>query len=262
MNAATIEMLFMRSKKARHVPSLGAVVHLPRMSPDGKPPVVRHIAVGRTARYALLGEPGPHIREVWIVCHGHAQLAQKFIERFRGIASPTRLIVAPEALNHYYLDGGFRGPSSKVGATWMTTEDRESEIADYVGYLDALDKEIFAAVPREQCTLRVLGFSQGVATAARWVAAGNFEADQVILWAGSLPAELTKEGAQRLIAGGRPLLVVAGEEDQYITPKAIEAQLASLSDLGVKPVVVRFPGGHEIDRAALESILGEGSVSG
>lgn len=245
----------MLAKGARHVPSDGPCVHLLRMSSnEERGASMRHLAVRRTARYAMIGEPGPHIRDVWIVCHGHAQLARKFIERFRVIEAMDRLIIAPEALNRYYLEGGFHGPSSRVGATWMTTEDRESEIADYIAYLDDLQAEIFRSVIRSGCTLRVLGFSQGVATAARWVAAGNANADQLILWAGSLPAELTVESAARFNGSGLPLLMVAGEQDQYITAKVIAEQVAALRRLGVTPEVVTFQGGHEMDAATLARI--------
>jgi hypothetical protein len=94
----------------------------------------------RTARYATLGRLDESVREVWIVCHGYAQLAGRFIERFRCIAAPHRLIVAPEALSRFYTErgSGFHGPASQIGATWMTSEDREAEIQDYVAYLDAL----------------------------------------------------------------------------------------------------------------------------
>ncbi len=218
---------------------------------------LHHITVKRTARYAVLGQPGPHVRDVWIVCHGHAQLAKNFIERFRVIEAPERLIVAPEALNHYYLDGGFHGASSRVGATWMTTEDREAEIADYVAYLDELHDEIFHLVPRAQCRLVVLGFSQGVATAARWVAAGRAKPDRVVLWAGSLPTELSESGARRLMSGGDVLMIVVGDADQFITPKILDTQITMLTSVGVSPLVTRFRGGHEIDGPTLVSIARE-----
>lgn len=204
----------------------------------------------------MIGEPGPHIRDVWIVCHGHAQLAAKFIERFRPIEAPDRLIVAPEALNRYYLDGGFRGASSRVGTTWMTTEDREMEIADYIAYLDDLHAEIFRSVSRARCTLTVLGFSQGVATAGRWVAAGKAGPDRVILWAGSLPVELNGAGAAHFNDGGRPLLLVAGNEDEYITSKVVAEQVATLRGLGVTVEVTTFQGGHEIDAKTLVGLAG------
>jgi predicted esterase len=234
-------------------------MHLPAMTPDQERHAsTHHIAVRRTARYAMLGEPGTHIRDVWIVCHGHAQLARKFIERFRGIVAADRLIVAPEGLNRYYIDGGFHGPASRVGATWMTTEDRENEIADYVAYLDALSAEIFRTVPRVHATLRVLGFSQGVATAARWVSAGNTPANEVILWAGSLPTELTRAGAAHLTASGRRPLIVAGNRDEYITPKVVAQQVGLLRGLGVTAEVTTYDGGHEIDAPTLSAIARAG----
>jgi len=217
---------------------------------------IHHLNVRRTARYATIGEPGPDVSDVWIVCHGHAQLARKFIERFRCIEAPDRLIVAPEALNRYYLDGGFHGAASRVGATWMTTEDREMEIADYVAYLDDLYTEIFRRVQRPGCTLRILGFSQGVATAARWVVMGAAAPDQVVLWSGSLPAELTPETAAKLSPAGRPLSVVVGDRDEYFTAKVIAAQRTTLEGLGVPYEVTTFAGGHEIDPAMLIGIAG------
>jgi dienelactone hydrolase len=81
-------------------------------------------------------------------------------------------VVAPEALSRFYVDRGepAAGTPARVGATWMTREDREAEIADYVRYLDrALDAAAGrpgAAAP----ALGVLGFSQGAATACRWAA--------------------------------------------------------------------------------------------
>jgi predicted esterase len=226
--------------------------------PDSKISV-RHIAVTRTARYALLGTIGPELREVWIVCHGYAQLAERFIERFKPIATVARLIVAPEALSRFYSErsGGFHGPSSQVGATWMTAEDRENEIADYVSYLDAIYDEIFRETPRDSVSLRVLGFSQGVSTVARWIAAGHATADQVIAWAGSLPPELTREGAAKLNGSGRPLLIVAGGDDPFITPKVLDAQTDMLAKLGVVAEVRRFTGPHEIDAELLTSIAEE-----
>src|SRR5688500_9204944 len=85
-----------------------------------------HITVRRTARYYTLGPVDGDVAEVWIVCHGFAQLAGRFMRHFTAIDDGTRLIVAPEALNRFYVEAvpGVHGPDSKVGATWMTREDR------------------------------------------------------------------------------------------------------------------------------------------
>jgi predicted esterase len=220
---------------------------------------VRYIRVQRTARYAVLGDIGPNVSDVWIVCHGYAQLARRFIDRFRVIAAPNRLIVAPEGLSRFYAErgSGFHGPSSQIGASWMTSEDREAEITDYVAYLDAVYDEIFAVVHRRSVTFRALGFSQGTSTAARWIASGHADADQVIIWAGSIPPELTHAGAAKLVAGGRPVLLVAGDTDPFITTKVLGAQAAALAALGVAAEVRRFPGAHDINPETLATIAKE-----
>ena len=97
----------------------------------------RHLSVPRTARYAVMGSFEEALSEVWMVCHGHGQLAARFLSRFIPIGRSDRLFVAPKALSRYYLHpprGGPHAPDSPSGATWMTSEDRHREIADGVGY--------------------------------------------------------------------------------------------------------------------------------
>ena len=49
----------------------------------------RHIRVARTARYYMLGSAGPHLREVWLACHGYRQLAGRFLSRFADLDDPA-----------------------------------------------------------------------------------------------------------------------------------------------------------------------------
>src|SRR5829696_4770422 len=134
-------------------------------------PTEHHIKVQRTARYYMIGEPGGNTSDVWFVCHGYNQLASDFIREFEPIAADSRVIVAPEALNRYYIatEPGFHSAEAKIGATWMTRADRDAEIADYVAYLDDLYDEIFTRASRQEVSITVVGFSQGGATANRWL---------------------------------------------------------------------------------------------
>ena len=200
------------------------------------------------------------LAEVWIVCHGHGQLASRFLTRFIPIEREDRLFVAPEALSRYYLkapQGGPHPPNTPVGATWMTSEDREHEIEDYVRYLDLLYDEIFSVVPREAIRLWVVGFSQGAATVARWVARGKVEPDRVVLWAGVLPPELTAQDAAAL-ARRAPLTVVLGRQDDFAKPELVAAQESRLKELGISHKTIRFDGGHEIVPDALRSLADTG----
>ncbi|PYP54162.1 MAG: hypothetical protein DMD39_02515 [Gemmatimonadetes bacterium] len=213
----------------------------------------RHLQVPRSARYAILGSLEADLSEVWIVCHGHGQLARRFLSRFLPLERPDRLIVAPEALSRYYLAAPKsepHPPNTPVGASWMTSEDRDFEIHDYVNYLDLLHDQIFAIVDRTKVRLWVLGFSQGTATIARWVARGQVDPDRVVLWAGVLPPELDTESAGRLVRRS-PLTIVVGLHDDFATPQRVSEQDARLQVLGVPYATMRFEGGHEISPEAL-----------
>src|SRR5947199_8460531 len=92
-------------------------------------------STARSARYFTVGSP-EGAAEVWFVCHGYGQLAARFLERLRPIEAKRRCIVAPEGLSRFYLTE--TATERRVGASWMTREDRLHEIDDYVRYLDAL----------------------------------------------------------------------------------------------------------------------------
>ena len=208
-----------------------------------------HLTVGRTARYYTLGEPGPDVRQVWVVCHGYGQLAGRFVRHFEPIADASRLIVAPEALSRFYLDSGMH---ERVGATWMTREDRLADIEDYVRYLDALHAAVFRQLDRASVQLVVLGFSQGVATAARWVARG-IRAERLVAWGGVLPPELDLTGLRDVFARTR-LTIVYGTTDDYITPKIAAQEEAKLRSANIPFDVRTFDGGHDVQAAALRAL--------
>ena len=215
-------------------------------------PVERHLTVPRTARYYTLGDAAT-AREIWVVLHGYGQLAAYFARPFAPHAA-ERLVVVPEALSRFYLESTLDGPHGpRVGATWMTREDREAEIGDYVRWLDlALD----AAAGGADAPLHVLGFSQATATACRWLAArdrrGAPPAARLVLWAGDVPPELDL-GAAWLRR--TRLTFVAGTEDRFVTADAVAAVRARLDAAGVPYDAVRFEGGHKLDAPTLAHVM-------
>lgn len=224
------------------------------MTGEPKPGEARehHLEVTRAARYWTLGEARGDRPEAWVVLHGYGQLARRFLARFESVAGPSRLVVAPEALSRFYVKPimGRHGADSVVGATWMTREDRDQEIHDYVAYLDRLGA---AAVPAE-ARRTVLAFSQGVATAWRWVTYGEAPApEKLVLWAGHLPPDLDVARAARVLAETEVVLV-AGERDRTVRDALSSEGLARLSDAGVPYRVEAYAGGHEIDEPTLQRI--------
>jgi len=208
---------------------------------------VHRIEVTRSARYVSLGPDDGTATELWFVLHGYGQLAAQFIHVFDALDDGSRLIVAPEALNRFYLDGVDTTPAAEraVGATWMTREDREHEIADYLAYLDGVAERVHAAASR----VIVLGFSQGTATAARWIARGRIRPAQTIMWGGFLPPELDLSGQQPF--GQSPLLIVIGQQDRFVSSERVVEEERRLRAAGVSYEVIRYPGGHGIARDRL-----------
>lgn len=226
---------------------------------DELPIAEHHLTVTRTARYYALGDVAAPADEVWIVCHGFAQLAGTFIEEFRAISHPRRLIVAPEALNRFYLnrEGGRAGASARVGATWMTREDRLAEIDDYVRYLDDLHREIAGEQRTPNVRVTALGFSQGTATVARWLVHGIARLDRVVLWAGLLPPEIDPAGPHRDRLSSTELILVRGTRDEMLDARQFRDQEDALAKAGIRAKALQFEGGHRMDRGVLQR-LGSG----
>ncbi len=222
---------------------------------EGAPARIAHIPVTRSARYALWGEPGPEVRQLWVVLHGYRQLAQRFGRRFAPLATSQRVVVAPEALNRFYLDDapGRHGSESRVGATWMTREDRDTEIQDYVAYLDRLHGVIAEPLPRDIRTVG-LGFSQGCHTLARWAALGEVEFDTLVFWGEVLPPDLDLDAARGAFGEAR-ILSVQGREDQHLTPELLQRQKSQMDALGRTMSTHWHPGGHRLDADVLSEVV-------
>ncbi|HET7790256.1 MAG TPA: hypothetical protein VFK78_05600 [Gemmatimonadales bacterium] len=209
------------------------------------------ISVKKSARYFTLGQPGRAVREVWVVLHGYAQLAERFLARFAALESPERLIVAPEALSRFYIEDG---KHSKVGASWMTREDRLADIADYLAFLDQVQDEVRASLDGGRATLKVLGYSQGAATACRWTAMGKATVARLVIWGGEVPPDLDLRAARARLTVA-DLTLVYGASDDYFTSKVVKATEARLREAEIPFRPVSYEGGHELDDGVLREIV-------
>ena len=114
----------------------------------------------------------------------------------------------------------------------MTREDREAEIEDYVQYLDRIADRIRLSVPGEP-RIEVHGFSQGAATACRWVAFGSTRVDRLVVWGSALPPDLPLERyGDRLTRAG--LTIAIGTRDKYLAPADVDREEARLRSEGTR----------------------------
>ena len=200
---------------------------------------------GFEARYFQLDEIGKSTKNLIFVLHGHGQLAEYFLRKFSVLDDGSNCIVAPEGLSRYYLEGF----SGRVGATWMTKEDRLRDIRNYLSYLNSLYDQ-FRPKLQANTKVTVLGFSQGAATASRWVASEAMEFDQLILWAGIFPPDMDFRFASGKFHS-KTIKYVYGIHDPFLTADKLE-EMRVLSDrLHVSPEVISFDGVHEIEEKIL-----------
>lgn len=206
----------------------------------------RFIRVRRTARYHVLGDPAT-ASEIWIVVHGYGQLARYFLNLFKGLEDRC-CFVAPEGLSRFYLDEAH----TRVGATWMTREDRLHEIEDHVAYLDALAGEL-RTLAKPDAIINALGFSQGVATVARWAVHGRTELRHIVLWAGGIPPELDRETLSKW--RGLKIDLVLGDHDEFASAKDLDAQAVRLEQAGIECGKHLFEGTHRMEPVTLRRVI-------
>ena len=133
----------------------------------------------------------------------------------------------------------------------MTREDRETDIADYVDYLDQLVSDILAKSPGAR--LRALGFSQGSATVLRWAVHASRVPDQLILWAGEVPTDVDWNMGARKLAPTR-IDAVRGDRDQSVSQIVLQRNLDRLTEVALQYQIHRFSGGHRLDDELLRQL--------
>lgn len=206
--------------------------------------MISYISVPKTVRYAERGNTEtPEI--ILYALHGYGQLVEYFIRKFN-LEPESTLVIAPEGMHRFYLEGS----SGRVGASWMTKVERDADIADNIGYLNTLHESIYQKYGDHPRYI-VLGFSQGGATAARWVHLGTIKPDGLILWATVFPPDLIKENEKPI----EKSFFVIGDNDEYYPGTAADDILNEYKNMGYS--TIKFNGSHNIDSNVLLSLLKE-----
>ena len=187
---------------------------------------------------------------IWIVFHGYGQLPKFFIRKFNLFFEESTLIVAPEGLNHFYLEGF----SGRVGANWMTKHEREIDITNSNAYLNAMMEELLSNYVNTP-QINVLGFSQGAATMSRWICQSSIQPSKVVFWAGAPAYDLDTAFMVEKFNSSQVLLAL-GDNDPFLESKIYSQVENRLSDAGFASFKeLRYSGGHEIDQGLLKEIF-------
>ncbi|MCK0192116.1 esterase [Arenibacter sp. F20364] len=209
----------------------------------------KQISYNTTNTYSTLNTLNEKTRNVWIVFHGIGFLSRYFIKYFSELPKEENYIIAPQAPSKYYLTKDYK----HVGASWLTKENRVLETTNVLSYMDNLIAE--EKIP-SHCQLIVLGFSQGVSIATRWTAKSKINLDQLILYAGGIPDELTPDDFKFLLSGDTKIRLVLGNKDEFITEVRMKIEKEKLDSLfGGKAQLIEFDGGHEIKKDILINLV-------
>ncbi len=208
-----------------------------------------HLQFSYNARYFQLGKLDGSCKRILFVLHGYGQQAKFFIRKFSSLDDGQTCIIAPEGLSRFYLEGF----SGRVGATWMTKEDRLTDIENYISYLDKLYITLQPSFP-SNVEVTVLGFSQGSATVSRWIASGTIQFKRLILWAGIFPPDMDFQSTSSLLSQ-KDIHYVYGLKDKFVSIERLREMKVLSDKLNIKPTVSTFDGEHTIDAEFLAKLL-------
>ncbi len=193
-------------------------------------------------------------KHVWVVLHGYGQLASYFIRKFEILTDHNIFIIAPEALSRFYtqdVSERMRTKTARVGASWMTVENRLTDIDNYIRFLN----EIYAReLSQVNVPMTVLGFSQGAATATRWAIDGSISFQRLILWAGILPPDLDFSKGHQILKDKETYLVY-GTKDPFLNDSRFGEMKMLAEKLAIDPRIVVFDGEHVIDDKTLLTLV-------
>jgi predicted esterase len=207
------------------------------------------LTIQKTANYVTIGEINEQTENVWFVIHGYGQLAEYFIKKFKVLDDGKTVIIAPEALSKFYL----KEFSGRIGATWMTKYERDSEIMDYVNYLNQLYETVLKGFDVNKLNINILGFSQGTATVARWCMNETIKYDRLILWAGYFGNGI-QDVIDPLKVADKEVILCYGKEDEFLVRLDIQEYENDIKKAIPHVQIHTFEGGHTIDEELLFKI--------
>lgn len=210
---------------------------------------MKTIELRLSATYETYGLFSEKTETIVFAFHGYGQLAKYFIRHLDILNPETAYVVAPQGLSKFYLAG-----HKRVGASWMTKEDREIDLANQLHYVQRVFEAETKNLDLSRVKLIVLGFSQGVATAARWLQKNQIPFDTFIAYAGTLAYELKAADFDFAKAEAK-VFALLGDEDQFYKGESVPKFKQAFLDVFPNGNFQMFEGKHEMKREVLEKLF-------
>ena len=200
-----------------------------------------------TNTYSTLNERTAQTKNIWIVFHGIGYLSRYFLKHFKMLNPEENYVIAPQAASKYYLNNEYR----HVGASWLTKENTEVEIKNILNYLDEIYK---VEELQDAQNLIVLGYSQGVSIATRWISRRKINPAQLIIHSGKIPSELISEDFQFL--RNTQVRLIYGTKDPYLDQKILKNEEKRAKQLFREQLeILPFEGGHEVNEQLISEFV-------
>lgn len=196
--------------------------------------------------YSTLNTLTEKTKHIWFVCHGMGYLSKYFIRYFNQLNTEEHYVIAPQAPSLYYQGKDFK----HVGASWLTKENTSLETENIFNYFDAV---LEAENIPNNAKLIVLGYSQGVSVAARYIAKRQLQCNHLVLHSGGIPKELSPEDFTFLKA---KVSLVYGTEDEYINKERAVYETKRAEELfGKNLEIIPFDGKHVVNVAFINGLV-------
>ncbi len=209
----------------------------------------KEIKYQTTNSYSTLNTLTSSTKNVWYVCHGMGYLSRYFLKYFDELNPDENYIIAPQAQSKYYTPPKFK----HVGASWLTKENTVKETENVMHYFDAVFEA--ESIP-EHANLIILGYSQGVSVALRYVGKRQLQCSQIALLSGGIPKELVAEDFKFLNKNTK-ISLIYGTKDEYLNEDRILLEKNRIFELfgHLNLQIIPFEGSHEIKKECIHNLI-------
>lgn len=206
----------------------------------------KYIEVTRRARYFQSKDIEENVKQVIFLLHGYAQNGDTFLESCKSLASEEIVLIAPEGLSKFYWKDFTSDPAS----SWMTSLERENELADTMDYLSKVLMEIKSQLPKEGIAFHCLGFSQGAATASRFACNPHLNCQNLFLYGGAPAHDINWEALPQDLN----FHLVYGKQDPLINASQVEKVKGLISSRKFEVHEFSYEGKHKVEWEGLAHI--------
>lgn len=210
--------------------------------------MVKNVSYQHTNSYEVLNPVVTTTETIWVCFHGLGYLATYFKRYFKQIDASKNAVIILQAPSKFYQGSNFK----HVGASWLTRVDTSQEMKNNINYIDAVFE---SEGINDDKRILLMGYSQGVSIAMRYLLHYNKSVKALIMHSGSIPKELSKLDGNRLRALSTRNIHISGQRDEYVTPELIVRENDVIKMLfGTECEIHRPDITHEVDTDLLVAI--------